>query len=63
MKTQFQVEDGGSMKAININWDTDGDMELLKDLPTEIEIPDGVEDSDYISDYTGFCHLGFELTD
>lgn len=28
------------MKAINIEWDTDGDMELLKQLPTEIEIPE-----------------------
>lgn len=53
------------MKAINIKWDTDGDMDLLKGLPTEIEIPDGVTDeeeiSDYLSDETGFCHYGFEL--
>lgn len=63
------------MKAINIKWDTDGDLELLQELPKEIEIPeylidedfdvDGYEEeiSDYISDITGFCHNGFELAD
>lgn len=53
------------MKAVNIQWDTDGDQELLKELPVEIDIPDGMDDedeiSDYISDVTGFCHYGFEL--
>lgn len=53
------------MKAVNIQWDTDGDQELLKELSTEIDIPDGMDDedeiSDYISDVTGFCHYGFEL--
>lgn len=53
------------MKAINIQWDTDGDQDLLKELPTKIDIPDGMDDedeiSDYISDVTGFCHYGFEL--
>ena len=61
------------MKAINIQWDTDGDNEVLEMLPTEIEIPekiledcDGEEEiaeaiSDYISDETGFCHYGFEI--
>lgn len=52
------------MKAINILWDVD-DPEELEDLPTEIEIPEGMEDedeiSDYISDVTGFCHAGFAL--
>lgn len=55
------------MKAINIKWDTDGDMELLLELPTEIEIPEDMTDedeiSDYLSDETGFCHYGFELVD
>lgn len=54
------------MKAINIEWDVDCE-EDLEDLPTEIEIPDGMTDeeeiSDYISDETGFCHYGFELVD
>ena len=54
------------MKAINILWDTDGEE---VNLPDEIEIPDWVdkedddEISDYLSDTTGFCHLGFELVD
>lgn len=62
------------MKAIDILWDTDGDKEILEELPTEIEIPeeileecedeDEIEEtvSDYISDETGFCHFGFSLT-
>ena len=58
------------MKAVNIKWDTDGDMELLEELPTEVEIPDYLitdEDdllddiSDLLSDEYGFCHDGFEL--
>lgn len=61
------------MKAVNIKWDTDGDLELLQELPKEIEIPECLIDkdtdkdeyeeeiSDYISDVTGFCHYGFEL--
>lgn len=53
------------MKAININWDTDGDIEVLNQLPDEINIPQGMTDedkiSDYLSDETGFCHYGFEL--
>ena len=57
------------MKAYNILWDVDdeGDgsrEEILKNLPTEMEIPDGVDEedvADYLSDETGFCHFGFEL--
>lgn len=53
------------MKAVNIKWDTDGDMTLLENLPKEIEIPEDIEDEDEISDYltdeTGFCHFGFEI--
>lgn len=54
------------MKAIDIIWDVDHeeDRELL---PTEIEIPSGMEDedeiSDYLSDATGFCHRGYKLVD
>lgn len=52
------------MKAINIDWDVDFE-EDLEFLPTEIDIPDGMEDEDEISDYitekTGVCHLGFDL--
>lgn len=52
------------MRAFNIQWDVDFPEELY-DLPDEIEIPDGMEEEDEISDYitetTGFCHSGFEL--
>ena len=54
------------MKAINIIWDVDFE-EDLENLPTEIDIPNGMKDedeiSDYITDETGFCHKGFELAD
>lgn len=53
------------MRAINIQWNTDGDMELLSELPTEMDIPEKMVDeeeiSDYLSDETGYCHRGFEL--
>ena len=32
------------LKAINIKWDTDGDMEVLNELPTELIIPDDLEE-------------------
>jgi len=53
------------MKVINIKWDTDGDMDVLADLPTEIEIPEGITNlidiSAYILKVTGFYHKGFNL--
>lgn len=62
------------LKAINIKWDTDGDMEVFNELPTEIIIPNELEElykkdreyaleeiSDWLSDETGFCHDGFEV--
>ena len=62
------------LKAINIKWDTDGDMEVLNELPTEMIIPNELEElykkdreyaleeiSDWLSDETGFCHAGFEV--
>ena len=55
------------MKATNTKWDTDGDMELLEELPTKIELPCGMTDedeiSDWLSDQTGFCHDGFCLVE
>ena len=52
------------MKAININWDVDH-IEDLETLPKEIIIPNDIETlediSNYISDTTGFCHLGFDI--
>lgn len=54
------------MKAINIIWDVDFE-EDLENLPTEIDIPNGMTDEDeisnYITDEIGFCHCGFELVD
>lgn len=62
------------LKAINIKWDTDGDKEVLNELPTEMIIPNELEElykkdreyaleeiSDWLSDETGFCHDGFEV--
>ena len=53
------------MITTNIKWDLEGYEETI--LPTEIELPDGMEDedeiSDYISDVTGFYHYGFNLED
>lgn len=64
------------LKAINIKWDTDGDMEVLNELPTELIIPDYLEElykrkedreyaleeiADWLSEDTGFCHDGFEI--
>ena len=56
----------------NIQWDTDGDEKILKDLPTELSIDadtlsisdkDEIEEtiSDYLSDTYGFCHFGFKF--
>lgn len=35
------------LKAINIKWDTDGDNEVLQSLPTEMIIPDYLEEYYY----------------
>lgn len=59
------------MKAINIEWDIDHGDDVV--LPTEIKIPEylveeseglaELEDriSDYLSDFTGYCHKGFNI--
>lgn len=62
------------LKAINIKWDTDGDKEVFDELPTEMVIPDELEElykkdkeyaleeiSDWLSDEIGFCQEGFEI--
>ena len=62
------------LKAINIKWDIDGDMEVFNELPTEMIIPNELEElykkdkeyaleeiADWLSDETGFCHAGFEI--
>lgn len=54
------------MKATNIEWDVDFEEDLGM-LPTEIEIPNGMQDedeiADYLSDVTGYCHKGYVLVD
>lgn len=54
-----------NMRATHIEWDTDGDM--VKELPTEMELPEGMTDEDEISDWIteqeGFCNKGFFLED
>ena len=52
------------LKAINIKWDTDGDIDVLKDLPKEVDLPwnmDEDEAADYLSDEYGFCINGFDI--
>ena len=62
LKRGFSKADTVRLKAINIQWDTDGETVIL---PSEITIPSGMIDedeiSDYLSDQTGFCHTGFCL--
>ena len=62
-------------KLINIQWDTDGDEKILRELPKELSIDsdalsisdenkrEEVEEtiSDYLSDTYGFCHFGFKF--
>lgn len=63
------------MKVVKIKWDTDGDKELLKTMPKEIDISNefDVKDyeddeeqllddiSDWLTDTYGYCHFGFEV--
>ena len=63
------------MKVVKIKWDTDGDKELLKTLPKEIDISNefDVKDyeddeeqllddiSDWLTDTYGYCHFGFDV--
>ena len=63
------------MKVVKIKWDTDGDKELLKTLPKEIDISNEVDVKDYeddeeqllddisdwLTDTYGYCHFGFEV--
>lgn len=64
------------LKAINIKWDTDGDMEVLNELPIELIIPDDLEElykrkedreyaleeiADWLLEDTGFWQNGFEI--
>lgn len=56
------------VKCTEIQWDTDGDKELFKSLPQEVEITlDDCVESDYLddeladalSDLYGFCIEGY----
>lgn len=52
------------LKAINIKWDTDGDKEVLNELPTEATIPENTEEEDicdYLSDEYGYFVFGFDV--
>lgn len=52
------------MRAIDIAWDTDGDADVLAELPKEVSLPDGLDFDDigdWLSDEYGFCHEGFRL--
>lgn len=52
------------VRVFDIQWDTDGDKELLATLPAEmyieVEEADDDEISDAISNEIGFCHFGFD---
>ena len=52
------------MRALNIKWDTDGNTDVLNELPNEVEIPCDVEEDevcDYLSDEYGYCVFGFDI--
>lgn len=54
------------MRAVNIKWVIDEEDMFDFELPSSVNIPDGLSDdddaiSDYITDSIGFCHKGFEL--
>ena len=52
------------MRALNIKWDTDGNTDVLNELPSEVEIPYGIEEDevcDYLSDEYGYCVFGFDI--
>lgn len=54
-----------ALVTYDIKWDTDSNKDVFDNLPSEIEIPEGMVDdeeiSDYVSDETGFCHAGFKI--
>ena len=61
---ELNMDTNRYLKAVNIEWDVDL-AEDLDSLPKEVQIPDGMTDteeiSDYLSNLTGFCHRGFGL--
>lgn len=76
LKTYRKEKEKKMLKAVDIKWDVTDDgidesddetCEILESLPTEMDIPEGMTDtdeiSDWLSDETGFCHYGFRLVD
>lgn len=76
LKTYHKEKEKKMLKAVDIKWDVTDDgidesddeaCEILESLPTEMDIPEGMTDtdeiSDWLSDETGFCHSGFRLVD
>lgn len=76
LKTYHKEKEKKMLKAVDIKWDVTDDgidesddeaCEILESLPTEMDIPEGMTDtdeiSDWLSDETGFCHYGFRLVD
>ena len=52
------------MRALNIKWDTDGNTDVLNELPNEVEIPYDIEEDEicnYLSDEYGYCVFGFDI--
>ena len=52
------------MRAMNIKWDTDGNIDVLNELPNEVEIPYDIEEDEicnYLSDEYGYCVFGFDI--
>lgn len=64
-----QIKTNNTMKAVNIDWCLDNDdyinlneQDMLP--PTEVDIPDGVEEDDvvdYLSDEYGYLVNSFEI--
>lgn len=54
------------MRAIDIIWDIDDDENIIDELalPSEVEIPNGINEddvADYLSDTYGFCVFEFNV--
>ena len=50
-------------KVINIEWDTDGDKEVLKTLPTETEVTLDFGKDAYVDDEDALDFIADELSD
>lgn len=52
------------VKAVNIEWDTEGTK--IDDLPEEVDIPDDINENDvadYLSDSYGWCVLDLNIVE